>query len=229
MPKAAVVRFRNLDSRFFDSLDPAAVDAILSAARQRRYLANSVIVNQGHPADQFYLLASGRARYFYLTDGGRKVILRWIVPGDIFAPAALLSQPEEYLVSTEALQNSSVLVWNRATIRILIGQYPQLLDNVMLIMFEYFLFYRDTHTSLTCDAAPQRLAHVLAGLARSIGHKVPGGTELDVRNEELANAANVNSFTVSRLLNEWQRERILTKRRGKVLLRTPQKLFLVKD
>ena len=44
-------------------------------------------------------------------------------------------------------------------------------------------------------------------------------------NEELADEANVNPFTVSRLLSDWQRKGILTKRRGKVLLRSPQRLF----
>jgi DNA-binding transcriptional regulator YhcF (GntR family) len=58
---------------------------------------------------------------------------------------------------------------------------------------------------------------------------VAGGTEFDLYNEELANEANVNPFTVSRLLSSWQRKGILTKRRGKVLLRSPQRLFPEKD
>jgi DNA-binding transcriptional regulator YhcF (GntR family) len=57
---------------------------------------------------------------------------------------------------------------------------------------------------------------------------VAAGTEFDLYNEELANEANVNSFTVSRLLSDWQRKGILTKRRGKVLLRSPHRLFAEK-
>ena len=44
-------------------------------------MANSVIVNQGDPAEHVFLLVSGRVRYFYLTRDGRQVILRWITPG----------------------------------------------------------------------------------------------------------------------------------------------------
>jgi CRP-like cAMP-binding protein len=62
-------------------------------------------------------------------------------------------------------------------------------------------------------------------LASGIGQKVPEGVELDVRNEELANEANISLFTASRLLSAWQREGILEKRRGKVLLRFPDRLF----
>jgi CRP-like cAMP-binding protein len=63
-------------------------------------------------------------------------------------------------------------------------------------------------------------------LTRGIGQEVPGGVELEVRNEDLANAANVTVFTASRLLNEWQRNGAVVKSRGKVLLRCPERHFL---
>lgn len=229
MADQAVIHFRNNNPRFLAELTPAAAKTIVSAARQRRYMAKSVIVNQGHPAEHFFLLVGGRARYFHLSRDGRKVNLRWLAPGDIFSPAALLSRPSEYLLSIEAVKDSQVLVWNRAAIRNLIKQYPQLIDNMLLITLDYLAFYRDAYTSLTCDSGTQRVAHVLADLADRVGHTVAGGIEFDLFNEELANEANVNPFTVSRLLSDWQRKGILTKRRGKVLLRSPQRLFLEKD
>jgi CRP-like cAMP-binding protein len=58
-----------------------------------------------------------------------------------------------------------------------------------------------------------------------MGQRVAGGVELDVRNEELANEANVTIFTASRILNEWQSKGILAKTRGKVLLRSPDVLM----
>ena len=51
------------------------------------------------------------------------------------------------------------------------------------------------------------------------------GVELAVRNEDLADEANVTVFTASRFLNEWQREGILVKTRGKIVLRSPQALL----
>jgi CRP-like cAMP-binding protein len=66
----------------------------------------------------------------------------------------------------------------------------------------------------------------LVTLAVTIGHKTAGGVELDVTNEELANAANITLFTSSRLLSQWQRDGALTKSRGKVLLRSPARLLL---
>ncbi|HEY4933702.1 MAG TPA: Crp/Fnr family transcriptional regulator [Terriglobales bacterium] len=226
MAAPSIVPILNVKPRFFEGLGPTEVKTIVSAAKHRRYLQNSVIVNQGHPADYFFLLTSGRARYFYATPDGRKVILLWLPAGEIFGGAALLSRPSDYLVSTEAVMNCSVLVWDRATIRALVTRYPRLADNTLLIMFDYLAAYRAVHVSMTCHSARERLAQVLGHLATGIGQKVPGGIELDVRNEELANEANVTPFTASRLLREWQRQGILRKSRGKVLLRAPERLFV---
>jgi CRP/FNR family transcriptional regulator, nitrogen oxide reductase regulator len=226
MAAPAIVSFRNIRPRFFEGLAPAEINTIVSAAKQRRYLAHSVIVNQGHPADYLFLLTSGRARYFYVTPDGRKTILFWLPPGEIFGGAALLFRSSDYLLSTEAVKPSSVLVWDRATIRALVARYPRLADNALWTMFDYLVAYRALHVSMTCDSARQRLARVLADLATGIGQKVPGGVELDVRNEELANEANVTPFTASRMLSEWQRQGVLRKSRGKVLLRSPERLFL---
>lgn len=215
----------NVSPRFLAGLAPADAKTIISAARERRYLPNSVIVNQGHPADHFFLITSGRARFFYIAPDGRKVNLIWLPAGEIFGAAALLSRPSEYLVSTETTRHSSLLVWNRATIRELIASYPRLADNALLVAFDYLTAYRGIHLSMTCHTARQRVAQVLANLASGIGRKVSGGIELDVHNEELANEANVTPFTASRLLREWERQGIVRKSRGKVLLRSPEKLF----
>ena len=101
------------------------------------------------------------------------------------------------------------------------------MDNALLISFDYLTAYRAAHASLICNSAPQRLAHVLAHLADGIGQRVPGGIELDVRNEELANEANVTIFTVSRMLGEWQRKGLLVKRRGQVVVRSPEELVRI--
>jgi len=64
MAAPAIAAFRSLEPRFLEGLAPLERETILSAAKQRRYLANSVMANQGHPADHFFLLTSGRGTLF---------------------------------------------------------------------------------------------------------------------------------------------------------------------
>ena len=223
---AVVSTVRELKPRFFDGLAPTEVKQVLEAARKRRFLENSVITYQGHPGDHLFLLLHGSARYFYLTQEGQKVLLRWLPPGAIFGGAALLRRPCEYKVSTEMVKTGCALEWDRATIRGLLGRYPRLLENALAIVSDYLDGYIAVHVSMTCHTARQRLAQVLVGLASDIGRKVPTGIELSVSNEDLANAANVTPFTASRLLSGWQRSGLVVKSRGKVTLRSPERLLL---
>lgn len=223
-PKPATAN-ANLKSRFLEGLSPLDLKVILTAARQRHFTSNSVVVCQGNPADHLFLLTKGRARFFFNTQEGKKVILLWLTAGEIFGGAALLSNPSSYLVSTETLKDTSMLVWDRATLRNLAPRYPRLLENAMLIAYDYLAWYVADHVALISHTARQRLAGVLVCLAQTIGEKVPGGFEFDATNEELAGAANVTAFTASRLLSEWQDKGAVLKRRGKVLLRSPERLL----
>src|SRR5215469_6875538 len=74
-------------------LKPQEINFILSAAKSRRVPAKSVMTFQDEPADHLLLLWKGRARYFFETPSGKKLIMIWITPGHAFGRAALVSRP----------------------------------------------------------------------------------------------------------------------------------------
>ena len=82
-----------LESRLFEGLAQRDLETIRAAATERRYHASSVITKQGDPAEHLFLLTSGHARYFYLTQDGHKTLLLWLTPGEILGGAAFLSRP----------------------------------------------------------------------------------------------------------------------------------------
>lgn len=213
-------------SQLLDGLAPADRKTVLAAAATRRFPANSVIANQGHPADHLYMMTKGRARNVFVTEDGKKLLLLWLGPGDVFGVRALLSNRCCYLLSTEMTKDSSVLEWDRKTVRSLVGRYPRLMENALSTASDFVAWYVATHVALTSHTARQRLAQVLFCIARAIGEKVPGGIEFDVTNEDLASAANVTTFTACRLMSEWQRTSGIVKRRGKVVLRSLEELLM---
>jgi CRP-like cAMP-binding protein len=207
-------------SRFFRGVGATHVAAIMKAGRKLRVTAGTVIVDEGSPADDFYLLVTGSARLFSLTDDGRKVFLFSVRPGDIFGANALLSEPAVYLASTEALEDSTVYVWPGKVIRSLAAQRPGILENCMSIASDYLAWYSATHLSLIRDRARTRLVQVVSTLAKDIGTRTAQGIALKVSNEELANAANVTPFTASRIISSWQKRGAVVKGRGTLLLRS---------
>ena len=195
VPSSGILHtLRNLRPQFFEGLTPSELELVIAAAKQVWAMGNSVITNQDHPAEHLYLLLTGRARYFFVTETGKKIIVLWIPPGQTFGGAALVAS-------------------------------ERLLENHVSETYIYLVAYRAAHVSMIFETAPERLAHVLTSLASGIGQKVAEGVELNIRNEELANEANVNLFTTSRLLSKWQRSGMVRKGRGKILLRSPELLL----
>ncbi len=217
---------KKLRPPFLEDLGLPELHTILGLARQRHYVTNSVITNQGHPASHLYMILSGGARSFFLTQGGQRLHIHWYPQGEIFGGMALVPRDSDYIVTTEAVKDSHTLSWDRATIRSLITRYSKLMDNALVIASDYMNIAVATQVALSCHTARQRVADALVNLASGVGHRVSGGIELSVRNEELAAAANVTAYTVSRLMSEWQRSGMITKSRGKVLLPCPERLLL---
>jgi CRP-like cAMP-binding protein len=102
---------------------------------------------------------------------------------------------------------------------------PRLLDNALSIaVTERIAWLVGAKVSLSSEDAQSRIADFLIGSASGIGVSGPDGVVIPVANEEVAAGANVTPFTVSRFLSKWQREGILTKGRGKIILRRPELL-----
>jgi CRP/FNR family transcriptional regulator, nitrogen oxide reductase regulator len=162
----------HLNSRFLDGLAMSERESVLNAATIQRFHANSVVTNQGQPADHLFLLTKGRGRSFFITEEGEKRILLWLPAGEIIGVRTLLPVSSSYVASAEALKESWVLMWDCNTIRGLAARYPRLLNNALLIASEYLAEHMESYIALTCHNARQRLVHVLTTIAPSIGRKV---------------------------------------------------------
>jgi CRP-like cAMP-binding protein len=207
-------------------MKPQEIDVILSAAHPRWFSAKSVMTHQGDSSDYFLLMWKGRGRFFYITPTAKKLILLWIKPGETFGVAGLSRRrPYPYRASSEAVQDSVVLAWDAPTIIALGERFPRLLENVMYLTFEYVSWYIAAHSALVSESAKERLANLLVALGPSIGEVVSDGIEIDVTNQELADSVNINLYSATRIVSEWQKIGAIRKLRGKIVLRSPKKLF----
>jgi CRP-like cAMP-binding protein len=214
-----------LAPKILEGLASDESEAVLEKATLRRLRANSVIAREGDRADAMFLLLEGRARHFTVTREGEKLVVDWITPGNVIGIAALLKKRTRYLVSSESVVDSSFLMWKHDTILPLARRVPHLLENALAICGDYLARYRDLHIAVSYDTADKRVACALDKISREIGHRVNGGVELKISNEELANEASVTVFTVSRLLSEWKRKGLLTKGRGRIIVHSPVQLL----
>ncbi len=158
--QAAVILVRE-KSRFLEGLSLEEINAIVAMATIRLFPEKAVITNGNDLAKRLYLVVQGGVRGFIIAPNGEKIIIRWVHPGETMGWSSLMSQQMNYIVSTEAVKHSVVLIWGRATMRSLTVKYPRLLENALLLAHDYLIMYSVLHLALICESAPQRVAHIL--------------------------------------------------------------------
>ena len=213
------------DSQFLSGITDQCRGSVLACAEYRKIAAKEIIFHGGEKATHLFILFSGEAKYYRLNRHGEELLLRWLVPGDVFGIATLLKDPPNYMGSVQTTKNSEAYIWTHPLIRELSGKYPKLAENALRIVIGYLAAFADRHAGLLTKTAEQRLAHTLVHLGNRAGRIHPTGVEVNITNEQLGGLADVGTFTASRVLSRWERNGAVIKGRGKVLIQSPEKLL----
>ena len=210
---------------FLSDIRGEALSEILAAAEIIEMGAEQVIIREGTQPSYVFLLKSGRAKFYRLSHSGDEVLLSLLVPGDTFGLGTLLTRPVPYIGTAETTRASELIVWKQARIRRLAQKHNRLAQNALAIVLRYLTVHFDRLFDIVASTASERIAGAIIHLCKQTGTLSPSGVEIDATNEELAAHANVSPFTVSRSLHAWENRGALHKSRGKVFVKSPEKLL----
>lgn len=211
--------------QLFSDLESDQIETIEAAGLRRRFEPAQIIVRATEPAKSLFLIKEGCVDFFITTEQGIDILLRRLAAGDVFGVGSFLSKPIGYIGTAKAVQHVEVLEWEHRVVGQLARTYPRLVENALRTALRYLALYAKRHVGLVSHTAQERLACALSSLGSRAGHAVSSGVEVDIKNEDLASLADVNFFTATRLLKDWERKGVVHKSRGKVIIRSPEKLL----
>ena len=93
----------------FSGLAPATLEKLVALARKESHPAGAVIYKRGDPADDFYVLESGRVEFQIGRDERSDPAGFMLKKGEIFGWAALLENHPRRIASARALESSALL------------------------------------------------------------------------------------------------------------------------
>lgn len=213
-------------SKFLAGLSDAALRQLLDTARVRHFSQKENVIDRGGEPDHLFLLKAGRTRSYILTEDGREIVLLWAGPGEVLGLVSLLPCPPTYMVNTTTVAMCDFLVWDRDSIRRLVKEHPQILENGFRVALYHLGTYMKRHTNVVTKSAESRLANQLIHLATSAGEVGNSGIRIDITNEQLSSLSDVSHFTASRILSKWDHDGVLSKQRGGVTLLAPESLMV---
>lgn len=218
-------RTRDVTNRLLAGVEPDERKAIVARSRRQTLHPSQVLFRTGERAEQLYVLRKGRVQYGRLSSAGREVVMGILGPGDVLGLACLLPS-SNYIGTAEALDRGEVQVWSRHVIQRFAHKYPQVQGNVLQIALAYVTEFADRLEKVVSGTAEQRLARALTNLGVRIGTPSHSSIDILIKNEQLASLADVSPFTVSRLLQQWERSGVISKSRGIVRILSPEHLLV---
>ncbi len=228
LPKADLLPILSRAALFRD-FSPGELTQILEVGQPRCIEEGGFFFQQGDPASRLYVLTDGRVRLSQVTVDGQQVILRVIVPGQMFG-AIGLSQPEAlYPVSAEASEDSQAIAWDTGVFRRLCENRPGVSFDLMGMMTSYIQEMQDRYRELATERTEQRVARALLRLAAQLGRKVEEGVLVDMAlsRQSLAEMTGTTLYTVSRLFSKWERRGVIQTGRERVVIVKPHDLVQI--
>jgi CRP-like cAMP-binding protein len=210
------------DAAILQGLSPEQLNLVLRRTSLLTVPKGVFLFRQGEPANEMFLLESGRVRLHETTANGRELLIRFVRAGEVFGDKAAIIGAE---FGGSAVSDSPVrtYAWTSKTIVALLGEVPRLATNLFTIANQYLHYSRERYRMLATAPAERRIRWALKEFARSFGS--PGGNTRIITGralqQDIADLAITTIYTVNRVLRTYEQRGILTRKRGCIVLLRP--------
>lgn len=191
---------------FFCGLARSASGGADSAGLAKEYARGEVLFVEGQTPRGVYVLCRGRVKLYTCSDEARVLITNITGPGDVLGLSAVVSG-KPYEVSAETLGACRVTFVRREHfLRILSEHAGASMHATRQLSCDYRTVHRQASLLGLSNSAAGKLASAL------LEHRALGGgegAELALTHEEIAQLIGASRETVTRLLNEFKRRKIV--------------------
>lgn len=200
-----------MDLLNLDSL-PAA---LRSAATFQNLVAGQVLFHEREPAQAIYAVAVGRFRLVRYTSEGQLIIFRVVRAGESFSESALFS--DTYNCNAIAEVPSRVIAYPKQVLLNVIQERPDFALSFMERFERKSQWLKSLIELRSIRSARDRVLQYLLTLARSSTTTLTFDRPL----KNVASELGLSPEVLYRTLAQLEREGIIARTRGQIILRTP--------
>ncbi|MFI5011546.1 MAG: Crp/Fnr family transcriptional regulator [Hyphomicrobiales bacterium] len=214
----------------FKGLGSNDIDEILVEARSVSYPKGVDVFEQDQEAKWFFVLLHGHLRVVRLTPAGQQVVVRYVVPGELFGIAKAIGR-STYPATATAVVDSVALVWASRLWPDLVCKFPSLALTTLQTIGSRL---QDAHTrvvEMSTEEVERRVAHALLRLAKQAGRRTENGVKIDfpISRQDVAEMTGTTLHTVSRILSAWENRGLVEGGRQKIVIRDAHKLLTLAE
>jgi CRP-like cAMP-binding protein len=189
---------------------------LFEKARLIQLAADKVLFLEGDPGDGCYRVEQGLVKVSFISSTGGERILAILGPGAVVGELAILDeQPRS--ASVTAIRDSQLRFVSRQQFSAVAKSHPEIYRHITSLLSARL---RDTNMAVAAASflpLKGRVARALVDLAEAFGEDLDGKRIIirqKISQSDVAAMAGIARENVSRILNEWIREKLLSRISG---------------
>lgn len=198
-------------NHLFCNMSTPTLEAMDSVKFTSVYPKGSVLFVEGEAPRGIFVLCGGRVKLTTSSSEGRTLIVKVAVPGEVLgASAAILGRP--YELSAETVEPSQLNFIRREDfLRLLNAHTEACLHTAQQLSEKYHAAQREIRSLGLSQTTGEKLARLILDWCENDGADTPRGTRLQIllTHEEIAQMIGTTRETVTRLLSDWRRKKMI--------------------
>lgn len=203
----------------FAGVAPEALAAVAESCQEIVFDEGRIVVEQGEPSREFYMVLTGRAIGMMLTEAGRQVSFTEFGPSTFFGElAALDGSPRSITVSVT--EPSRMARMTHTTFADWMTREPRILRNIAVELSRRNRALNERVVGLIVHDVEKRVRMLLVRLAQEREQLKPGGSiQPAPTHEAMAAFVGANREAVSRVIARLSKSGVITASRQKVTIK----------
>lgn len=165
---------------------------------RRRFSRNEEIFGEGEPAEHLYRVVSGVVRTIRFTSDGRRQILAFHFPGDVFG----IETGDRHALAAEAVTEAAVSMVRRSMVESAASRDPAAARGLLKLVSDHLQKSQEHVLVLGRKGAGERVAAFLLQLADQVRPDI----ELPMSRADIADYLALTIETVSRAFTQMERD-----------------------
>jgi len=212
--------------RLFCNMSPATIAALDSVKFTGVYPKGSLLFVEGEQPRGIFILCSGRAKLTTSSTEGKTLIVKIAEPGEVLgASATILGKP--YEVSAETLEPAQLNFIKRDEFLKFLGTHAEAcMHTAQQLSEKYHSAQREIRSLGLSQTTGEKLAKLLLDWCDRNGEETTKGVRLKVllTHEEIAQMIGTTRETVTRLLSDFKKKKIIDVKGSTVFVLAKQNL-----
>jgi CRP-like cAMP-binding protein len=208
-----------------EGLSAAQRQMILDRMKAVSFDPKEILFDQGEPSDTLLLVTEGRVRLFQTIESGQEFTFGICLPGTILGLAATVTgQPR--ILAAEALESATASIMTRPDFLRCLSEIPPFHWNITRLLAILSIESIERSGPMALDRASVRLGTILLSLARPERGDAAQQclSVVGLTQHELAKMIGVSRSWVAIALSEFERLGLISKSRGKIVIRNAKRL-----